>query len=92
MGPKQLEKYIKDLSEKRFVDFNGEKIKLACLLREEDRRPFQAEWWKGKYYYLVAEYENGNFICGIAEVKSFALILVQGKRKLWQKVRVSFLV
>lgn len=67
MGSKQLEKAIKDIGWKRTVDINSEKIKLACLIREEDRRPFQADWWKGKQSYIVAVDDNGNFIlrhCG----------------------------
>ncbi len=61
MDPKQLEKAIKNLGIRRTIDFDGERIKLACLLRQEDRRPFQAEWWKGKQSYMVAVDDNGNF-------------------------------
>lgn len=62
MDPKQLENTIHNLGIKRTINFNGKIIKLACLLREEDRRPFQADWWKGKQSYLVAVDDNGNFI------------------------------
>jgi len=61
MDPKQLENAIKNLGIKRTIDFGGEIVKLACLLRQEDRRPFQAEWWKGKQSYMVAIDDNGNF-------------------------------
>lgn len=67
MDPKQLENAIKNLGIKRTINFNGETIKIACLLRQEDRRPFQAEWWKGKQSYMIAVDDNGNFIlrhCG----------------------------
>lgn len=61
MDTTQLEKAIKNLGIKRTIDFGGETIKLACLLREDDRRTFQAEWWKGKQSYMVAVDDNGNF-------------------------------
>ncbi|MEM7358928.1 MAG: hypothetical protein AAF431_07520 [Pseudomonadota bacterium] len=61
MDPKQLENAIKHLGVKRLIEFNGERIKLACLLRSEDRRPFRAEWWKGKESYLIAVDDNANF-------------------------------
>ncbi len=61
MDPKQLLNAIKNLGFKRTIEFNGEVIKLACLLREEDRRPFQASWWKGKQSYLIAADDNGYF-------------------------------
>ena len=61
MNPKQLENAIKNLGFKRVINFNGTELRLACLLREEDRRPFQAEWWKGKQSYMVAADDNGHF-------------------------------
>ena len=61
MNPKQLENSIKNLGIKRVINFNGTELKLACLLRQEDRRPFQAEWWKGKQSYMVAVDDNGHF-------------------------------
>lgn len=61
MDPKQLTNAIKNLGFKRTIDLKDEKIKLACLLQEEDRRPFQAHWWKGKQSYLIAVDDNGNF-------------------------------
>jgi len=61
MNPKQLENSIKNLGIKRVINFNGTVLKLACLLREEDRRPFQAEWWKGKQSYMIAVDDNGHF-------------------------------
>ena len=62
MEKEQLEKAIKNLGVSRTINFNGNMIKLACLLRKEDRRPFQAEWWKGKQSYLIAVDDDGNFI------------------------------
>lgn len=63
----QLEKAIKSLGIKRSVNLAGKSIQLACLIREEDRRPFRANWWKGKESYLMAVADNGNFLlrhCG----------------------------
>ena len=57
----KLEKTIKNLGIRRTINFNNQVFKLICLLREEDRRPFQAEWWRGKESYLIAVDENGNF-------------------------------
>lgn len=61
MNPKQLEIAINNLGIKRVINFNGAVLKLACLLREEDRRPFQAEWWKGKQSYIIAVDDSGHF-------------------------------
>jgi len=61
MNPKQLENAIYNLGLKRTISFNNQELKLACLLREEDRRPFQADWWKGKQSSMVAADDNGHF-------------------------------
>ncbi|MHC9510500.1 hypothetical protein [Kangiella sp. M94] len=63
----QIEKAIKNLGIKRTVNLTGKSIQLACLIREEDRRPFNAVWWKGKESYLMAVDDDGNFLlrhCG----------------------------
>ncbi|MFC6634289.1 hypothetical protein [Microbulbifer taiwanensis] len=57
----QIESVIKNLGVKRVVDLGGTEVRLACLLREEDRRTFQAEWWRGKQSSLIAVDDNGNF-------------------------------
>ncbi|WP_444913273.1 hypothetical protein [Microbulbifer sp. PAAF003] len=62
-----LDKAISNLGIKRTINFSGKQIKLACLLREEDRRPLQADWWKGKQSTLIGVDDNGNFLlrhCG----------------------------
>jgi len=56
-----LEKIIHNLGFKRTIHHNGQLLKLVCLIREEDRRPFQADWYKGKESYLIAVDENGHF-------------------------------
>jgi hypothetical protein len=61
MKAKQLEKCIQNLGVRRSISFEGSVFKLACLVRDEDRRPFQAPWYKGKQSYLVAVDDDGNF-------------------------------
>ena len=56
-----LEKAIHNLSFKNTIRFNGKLFKLVCLIRDEDRRPFTAEWWRGKEVYLIAVDEKGCF-------------------------------
>lgn len=60
MDPKQRDNVINKLGFKRTIHFNDQVFNLACVLRDEDRRPFQAEWWKGKEAYLVAVDDNGH--------------------------------
>ena len=44
---------------------HGERVfTLACLVREEDGRPLEAPWWRGKQVYLVAVDIDGNFFLG----------------------------
>jgi len=61
MDPKQLINSIKNLGYKRKIIFKNNELKLACLIRQEDRRPFQADWWKGKQSSLIAVDDNGHF-------------------------------
>lgn len=56
-----LDKAIQNLGIKRSVNIEGHSVNLACLLRDEDTRPFQAKWWKGKQSTLLAVDDDGNF-------------------------------
>ncbi|WP_299247467.1 hypothetical protein [uncultured Aquimarina sp.] len=56
-----LEKTINNLGLIRTIRHNEQVYKLICLIRTEDRRPFQADWYQGKESYLVAVDENGHF-------------------------------
>ncbi len=56
-----LEKTIHNLGHKRTIRHNEQLLKLVCLIRTEDRRPFQADWYKGKESYLIGVDENGHF-------------------------------
>lgn len=58
---RRIEKAIKNLGVERTVRIDDSKVQLACLIRPDDRRPFQAPWWKGKQCYLVAVDDDGNF-------------------------------
>ena len=57
-----LDTAIQNLGIKRSINIGGENINLACLLRDEDTRPLQAKWWKGKQSTLLAVDDDGNFI------------------------------
>lgn len=54
-----LSKAINNLAFYNKIIFNDKEIRLICLIREEDRRPFHATWWKGKELYLIAVDEIG---------------------------------
>ncbi|MEW7280379.1 hypothetical protein ABW636_17445 [Aquimarina sp. 2201CG1-2-11] len=56
-----LEQTINNLGVKGTIQHNGQRIRLVCLIHTKDRRPFQADWYKGKESYLVAVDENGHF-------------------------------
>lgn len=56
-----LEKAIDNLGVKRLIRFQDYTFKLACLIRESDRRPLQAGWWRGKQVSLIAVDDDGNF-------------------------------
>jgi hypothetical protein len=40
---------------------HGQSIAVALLLREEDWRPLDAPWWRGKQVYIIGVEEHGNF-------------------------------
>jgi len=40
----------------------GERVlTIACLLRDNDRRPLRAPWWRKKESYIIAADIDGNF-------------------------------
>lgn len=41
---------------------DGASWQVACLIRQEDWRPLQAPWWRGKAVDLIGADTNGNFI------------------------------
>ena len=40
---------------------DGRRVRLVCLIRLEDTRPFRAPWWTGKDVSLLAVDVDGNF-------------------------------
>jgi len=56
-----LDEAIKNLGFKNIFRVEERQFILACLIREEDRRPLKAEWWKGKEVSIIAVDVNGNF-------------------------------
>jgi hypothetical protein len=40
---------------------HGQCVAVAVLLREEDWRPLDAPWWRGKQAYIIGVEEHGNF-------------------------------
>jgi hypothetical protein len=42
--------------------WHGErKIRVACLIRQTDWRPLEADWWSGKEVYIIGADLDGNF-------------------------------
>ena len=62
MNPDFTEKARMNLWLKNTYHHNGQKIVLACLIRNEDIRPLKAPWWKGKEVSLIGVDLNGNFL------------------------------
>lgn len=54
-------KAIKSLPFKNCYRFENRIIIVACLLREEDQRPLEASWWKGKSVSIIGADISGNF-------------------------------
>jgi|GEM_PF-2272165 len=40
---------------------NGRKLAIVVLLREEDWRPLDTPWWRGKQVCIIGVEEHGNF-------------------------------
>lgn len=57
-----LEKAIHNLGLKGTLNYNDKTLKLVCLIRTEDRRPFRVKWWNKSESYLIAVTENGHFL------------------------------
>lgn len=53
---------IKKLYSKRNFTLNDTKYTLANIIRDEDHRPLEAPWWKGKQVTVIAIDMYGNFI------------------------------
>ena len=69
MNPKQLENAIKNLGIKRVINFNGTELRLACLLREEDRRPFRtAGGVTMGTVYTVSEFSLGPYLLSNTQI------------------------
>ncbi|HYE33072.1 MAG TPA: hypothetical protein VEH27_16720 [Methylomirabilota bacterium] len=62
-----LDKAIQQLGLPNRISFGDQELTIACLIREADRRPFQAAWWKGKEVYLLG--------VDTKEISSFAIAM-----------------
>jgi len=87
----QLEKAIHNLGLKRTIHFNNQVFKLVCLIREEDKRPFQATWWKKKEVTLIAVDERGHFFLRHANGSVFSLDPVTKKEESIVKSEKEFI-
>jgi len=58
----QFELARKNLWLRNIFLYGGEKIVLACLIRDEDTRPLKVPWWKRKEVYLIGVDLDGNFL------------------------------
>ena len=56
-----LPKAITSLGVRRIFRHDDKVYKIACLLREEDWRPLQADWWVGKEVCIIAADLSGDF-------------------------------
>lgn len=56
-----MEKAIRDLGLVRSIRYGDRTLTVACLVREEDRRPLHAPWWRGKEAYIIGADLDGNF-------------------------------
>ena len=52
---------IKNLGVHRTFRNNQHEFVVACLLRQSDWKPLDAEWWKGKEVYIIGADLIGNF-------------------------------
>jgi hypothetical protein len=52
---------IRQLGLRRIFWHGERRIVLACLIREKDRRPLRADWWRGKDVSIIAVDLDGNF-------------------------------
>ena len=86
-----LERTINNLGVKGTIQHNGERIRLVCLIRAEDRRPFQAIWYSEKEAYLVAVDENGHFFLRHSGGYIFKLDSITQKEEHIAKSETDFL-
>ena len=61
MKPDPVEKAMANLFWKRNFFHGDKKLMVACLIRDEDIRPLDAPWWRGKEAYLIGVALDGNF-------------------------------
>lgn len=57
----QLTNAIHNIGLKRKYVHDGSTYIVAFLIREEDKRPLSAPWWRGKQSYVVGADIDGNF-------------------------------
>ncbi|SRR5713101_6945551 len=59
--PDPIESAIRRLSFNRTIWHGERRITVACLVRTEDWRRLQADWWRGKEVCIIGADLDGNF-------------------------------
>lgn len=57
-----IDRAVRNLGIRRTFRSGDRSITLACLIRQADWRPLQAEWWRGKEVYVMGADLDGNFL------------------------------
>jgi len=60
--PNPIDRAIKNLWQRCAFRQGDRGIIVACLIREEDWRPLQAPWWRGKEVCIIGADLSGNFL------------------------------
>lgn len=56
-----MEKAVRELVWRNKIRCGERVLQIACLVRQNDRRPLKAEWWHGKEVCVIGADLNGNF-------------------------------
>ena len=56
-----MERAIKNIGWRRGIQIEDRFVLIACLLRHDDWRPLQADWWRGKDVCIIGADLDGNF-------------------------------
>ena len=56
-----MERAMKNIGWRRRIQLGDRCVVIACLLREDDWRPLEADWWHGKEVCVIGADLNGNF-------------------------------
>lgn len=56
-----FDRAVAQIGVRRVFRKDGRTIPIACLIRTEDWRPLEADWWQGKEVYIIGADLEGNF-------------------------------